>query len=347
MAALLTSNVPTLLDLNQATDPNGQAATPIQMLAQTNDIIPDIYWEEGNLPTGHRTTVWTTLPTVSSRLLNAGVTPGKGTNDQFTDSCAIFESYTVVDKKLADLAPNPATYRMQQRAMMIEAFGQKFTNILFNGNAVATPSDFTGLMPRYNDTDGGTAASIIDAAGSGSDNASIWLIGWGPQGIACIYPRGGQAGLRVEDKGEQLWQTSTTLGGSTSAMRAYVEWFEWTAGLSVRDWRCAIRIANIDVSDALTLATTQTATAATNMITEMIKAYYKLPSNKSGLRLGYYCNRSIAFALHNMALSKASSQVTVETIDGKPVTMFLGIPVRTVDQLGIAEARVTSSTVSL
>src|SRR5262245_27554184 len=156
------SNIPTLLDLNQATDPNGQAATPIEMLAQSNEIINDIYWEEGNLPTGHRTTVWTSLPTVSSRQINAGVTPGMGKNDQFTDSCAIFESYTVVDKKLADLAPNPASYRLMQRRMMIEAFAQKFTSVLFTGNALITPSDFTGLMPRYNDLDGGTGTSIID-----------------------------------------------------------------------------------------------------------------------------------------------------------------------------------------
>lgn len=346
--ATLASNIPTLLDLNNATDPNGQMATPIEMLAQSNDVIPDVYWEEGNLPTGHRTTVWTSLPTVSSRQLNEGVTPGKGTTDQFTDSCAILESYTAVDKKLADMAPNPAAYRMMQRRMMAEAFGQKFTSLLFSGNSITTPSDFTGLAPRYNDLNGATATAICDAGGSAAANSSMWLIGWGPQAIAGIYPRGGQAGLKIEDKGEQLWQTSTTFGASTSYFRAYVEWMEWTCGLSVRDWRWAVRIANIDRTAMLALSGDQALTAhSTFLLNMMILAWHKLPTNKGNVRLAYYCNRTVGYALHIMAKEKASSQLTIETVDGKPVTMFLGIPVRMVDQLGVAEADVTTSTTSI
>jgi hypothetical protein len=40
-------------------------------------------------------------------------------------------------------------------------------------------------------------------------------------------------------------------------------------------------------------------------------------------------------------MNKASSQLTIEQVDGKPVTMFMGFPIRTVDQLGIAETAVS------
>jgi hypothetical protein len=55
----------------------------------------------------------------------------------------------------------------------------------------------------------------------------------------------------------------------------------------------------------------------------------------------------MAYAMHIMALNKASGNLSVEQVAGKPVTMFMGIPVRTVDQLGIAETAVTTSTVSI
>lgn len=347
--ATLGSNVPTLLDLNSVTDPNGKIATPIEMLAQSNEFIGDIYVEEGNLPTGHRTTVWTSLPTISSRQLNEGVTPGKGTTDQFTDSAAILENYLVIDSELLRLAPDPTAYRMMQRRMFMEAFAQKVTSLAFSGNAITTPSDFTGLGPRYNDLDGSTGGAIFDAGGSGSDNASMWFIGHGPTGIAFVFPRGGRAGLQVEDKGEMPWQTSVTFGGTTSALMAYVEWYSWTIGLSVRDWRCAVRIANIDVSEAMTLSGDQELTDyGTFLLNGMIQAYYKVPTaSRSQLRYAYYCNRTVAYALHIMALNKASSQLTIETVAGKPVTMFLGYPIRTVDQLGIAETAVSTSTVSI
>jgi len=346
--AVLAAGVPTLLDLNSQTNPDGTQATPIEMLNQANELIPDVYWELGNLPTGHRTTVRTSLPTVTSRQLNAGVTPGKSTTDQFTDSCAILEAYSVIDKVLVESAPNPAGYRMNERAAFMEAFGQKFTNLFFYGNSITTPSDFTGLSPRYNDLDGLTGPSMIDAGGSSTDNFSMWLIGHGPRAVAGIYMKGGQAGLVVEDKGEKMWQTSTTLGASTSALRAYIEWYEWTCGLSVRDWRYAIRIANISKADAVGLTGDQELTDySTFLLNMMVLAFHKLPKNTSGVRLAYYCNRTIAYALHIMALNKASSQLTVETVAGKPVTMFLGIPVRTVDQLTTEATPVTTGTVSI
>lgn len=347
----LATNLPTLMDL-ATQEVNGIQQPVIEILAQTNEVLQDIPWEEGNLPTGHKTTLRTALPTISSRTLNAGVTPVKSATEQITDSCAILEAYTVCDKVLVEMAANPAMYRMGENRATIEAFGQKFTSLLFSGNATTTPSDFTGLGPRYNEffvaastTTGtnGTAKNVIDAGGAGSDNSSMWLVGWGPQAVCGIYPRGGFAGMRHEDKGEQIWQTSTTLGGSTSALRAYVSWFEWRCGLSVRDWRNVVRISNIDLSEAQTASGDQADTAlVTHLLNMMVRAYYMIP-NPGSVKLAFYCNRTVAFALHVLAMKRASAQITIEQVDGKPVTMFLGVPIKRVDQLGIAESLTTQA----
>ena len=54
----------TLVDFAKSLDPNGQVARTIDILSQTNEVIDDMIWTEGNLPTGHRTTIRVGLPTV-------------------------------------------------------------------------------------------------------------------------------------------------------------------------------------------------------------------------------------------------------------------------------------------
>ena len=63
MAALNATKL-TLLDWAKRLDPSGKTAAIVELLMQTNDILEDIIWVQGNLPTGHQTTVRTGLPTV-------------------------------------------------------------------------------------------------------------------------------------------------------------------------------------------------------------------------------------------------------------------------------------------
>jgi len=61
MAVLGTGN-PTLLDFAKSLDPDGSIANVIEILNQTNEVIPDVTWVEANLPTGHRHTVRSGIP---------------------------------------------------------------------------------------------------------------------------------------------------------------------------------------------------------------------------------------------------------------------------------------------
>ena len=56
MATLSVTN-PTLADWSKVIDPNGSIAQVIGLLSQMNEITDDMVWNEGNLPTGHRTSV--------------------------------------------------------------------------------------------------------------------------------------------------------------------------------------------------------------------------------------------------------------------------------------------------
>jgi hypothetical protein len=88
VASTLGVTALTLADWAKRLDPDGKVPTVVELLSQTNDILTDMLWIEGNLPTGHRTTVRTGLPTVAWRLLNAGITPSKSTTAQIDEHAA-------------------------------------------------------------------------------------------------------------------------------------------------------------------------------------------------------------------------------------------------------------------
>ena len=245
--ASVGNTVPTLLDVAKRLDPDGKIAIIAELLSITNEIQTDMAYVEGNLPTGNRTTVRTGLPTVAWRLLNGGITPSKSTTAQIDEQCGILEAWSEVDPDLADLNGNRGQYRLSEAKAFIEAMNQENASVLFYGNSGLNPEKFTGLAPRYSSLSGGNAQNIIDGGGTGSDNASVWLVGWGDNTVTGIYPKGSTAGLQHNDYGEVTIQNSTAIG--TSRMRALQERFQWKCGIALKDWRYVVRLCNIDVSN--------------------------------------------------------------------------------------------------
>ena len=133
MATLSVTN-PTLLDLAKATDPDGKIANIVEILNETNEVLADMSWVEGNLATGHRTTVRTGIPTPTWRKLYGGVQPTKSTNVQVTDNTGMLEAYSEVDKALADLNGNTAAFRLSEDRPHIEGLNQEIADTIFYGD---------------------------------------------------------------------------------------------------------------------------------------------------------------------------------------------------------------------
>jgi hypothetical protein len=326
----LAANNPTLLDVAKRTDPNGSIATIVELLAQTNDVLQDMTFIEGNLPTGNKTTVRTGLPTPTWRKLYGGVQPTKSTTAQVTDSCGMLEAYAEIDKALADLNGNTAAFRLSEDAAHIEGMSQEMASTLFYGNEGSEPEAFTGLAPRFNSKSASNSSNIIDAGGTGTDNTSIWLCVWGPQTGFGIYPKGSQAGLQMTDKGQV---TIENVDGNGGRMEGYRTHYRHDMGLTIRDWRYFVRIPNIDVSDLDTIANTK------NLVNWMIQASERIPSFGKG-RACWYVNRTIREKLRLGILEKTATNLNWETVEGKRVMTFDDIPVRRTDALLNNEARV-------
>lgn len=332
MAALSTIN-PTLLDVTKRLDPDGKIDAIAEILTQTNEVLEDMAWQEGNLPTGHRTTIRTGLPTPTWRKLYGGVQPTKSTTAQITDSTGMMEAYAEVDKALADLNGNSAAFRLSEDRAHIEGMNQEFASTLFYGNEGTEPEAFTGFAPRFNSTSAANGENIFSAGGSGSDNNSIWLIAWGPNTCHGIYPKGSVGGMYMEDKGNV---TVENIDGSNGRMEAYRTHYRWDCGLTVRDWRYVVRIPNVDLSDL-----TKNAASGADLIDLMTQAIEQLPSLTLGKPV-FYVSRKVKSFLRRQIMNKvANSTLTMDQVSGKSVTMFDGIPVKRVDTLAANEAAVS------
>lgn len=329
MATLSVLN-PTLLDLAKTLDPDGSTANIVEILNMTNEVLEDMSWQQGNLLTGNRTTIRSGLPTPTWRKLYGGVQPGKARNVQVTDGCGMLEAYAEVDKALADLNGNSASFRLTEDRAFIEGINQELASKIFYGNEALAPETMTGLAARFNSLSAENGDNIINAAGAGADNTSIWLCVWGPNTGFGIVPKGSKAGLQVTDKGQVTVENVDGAGGRAEMYRTH---YRLDAGLTIRDWRYFVRIANIDVSDLGTIANTK------NIITWMIQAAERIPAFGMG-RAVFYCNRTIREKLRLGILERAVTQLTYETVAGKRVVSFDGIPVKRCDSILLTEALV-------
>jgi hypothetical protein len=338
--ATLASSALTLGEWATRLDPGGKPAAVIELLGQTNEMLTDMLWMQCNDGAGHKTTVRTGLPSATWRLLNYGVVKSKSTTAQVRDATGMLESYSDIDKALADLNGNTAEFRMGEDMAFIESMNQGMQGTVMYGSTAVNPERFTGLSARFSAKSAANGGNIVDAGGTNNTNTSIWLIGWGQNTCHGLFPKGSKAGLQVRDLGEV-----PLYDANNNVFQGYRTHFKWDCGLTVRDWRFVVRIANINVSNGAV-----SATLVNNLITAVNKLPFVSAAGNSpppgGTKPGqvntvFYCNRTVRAALDIQALTKSNNFLTIETRDSKPYTAFRGIPIRICDQITNAEANVS------
>ena len=336
--ATLNNNYPTLADLKKQMDGKGNVVSDIiEILQDTNPILQDMPFYEANLGTKHLTTVRAGIPTATWRRLYQGVQPQKGKTTQVEDTCGMLEAWSEVDSKLIDISGNPARFRMNEASAFLEGMNRQMATAIFYGNTDQDPEQFNGLAPRFDSLSAANASQIVDGGGTGSDNTSIWMVVWSERTCHGIYPKGSKAGLSREDKGKTTKELPD--GGLYDVHR---EKFEWDCGLSVRDWRYIVRIANIDVSDMIG--------GSVDMFALLRKGYWKLKQREiSNGRAAIYANSDVLEALDAQSTPTTATSATTSTgnvrygpmeIGGKEVMGYRNMPIRETDALLNTEARV-------
>jgi len=346
--AISGSTALTYADWAKRLDDGYKVASIIELLSQTNEILDDMMVVEGNLPTGHKTTVRTGLPQATWRLLNTGVPNAKSTTAQIVDTVGNLETYSVIDKDIADLNGNTPEFRLSESRAFLEGMSQQVAQVLIYGNQFINPERFTGFAPRYSTltaANAQTAANVLSGGGAASTNTSLWIMTWGVDTNHATFPKGKLTGLQQRDMGE--WPVTDSNGNT---FQAYREHFKWEIGFVQRDWRYMVRVANIDVTQL-------TGVSAANLINLIIRGLYRLPTAPVSAmtiqtsdspmvradmgRTVIYCNRILRTYLDLQAMNKTNVLLRLEEFNGKPITTFRGIPVRTVDAILSNEATVS------
>lgn len=348
----MSTNVyPNLVDWARRNDPDGEVAIIAEMLSQCNEVLKDMIWQEGNLPLGHKTTVRVGLPQGVWRGANQGVPSSKSLTAQFTDSIGELVDYSIVDKSIAVLNGNVAKFRYSEDMAHIEGLSQQVASALFYSNEATTPNQFTGLGPRYNTvttTNAKNAVNVIDGGGTGSSNLSIWLVGWGDNTTFGIFPKGSQAGLVYEDKGDVV----PAYDSNGNRFEAYTSMFQFKLGLCVKDWRYNVRIANID-----TTTSGLQGVAPPDLFVLMSRAVVKVPTftrrgsgitesdapgdPMPGISPAFYVNRTGREFMDIQAIRDKNVLLSSKDYAGEPIMTFRDVPIRVVDALTNTEARLT------
>lgn len=325
---------PTLTDVMDRLGDDNRPVEVVEVLSQTNEMLDDITFIECNSKQNHKTTVRSGLPKPTWRKLNYGVQPSKSTVKSVQDSCGMLEAFAVIDKKLAEINGMKESWRASEDRAFIEGMNQEVQKALFYCDSSKDPEQIMGLAPRYNTlqkSKAENAENVINAGGTGNSLTSIWVVCWSPNTVHCIYPEGSQAGLKKVDIGEEAAHDPE--GGEYRVLKTH---YSWDLGLTVRDWRYAVRIANIDKT---ALGKKAGVAGAIDLVDLLVDALTKIPNTGMG-RCAIYCNRTIMSALRKQIRHADNVYIGLDEVAGKKVTTFDGVPIRRVDALEFNEAQV-------
>ena len=326
----------------------GKQAYIAEMLSQAVCVAEDMPVLEANEIGGHEFVFRTSIPAGSWRQYNMGIPYSKSTTAKARVGIGSLEDYSQVDRMLAEDSGDIDQFRENEDVAFLEGMGQTMEQTVWYGNTVATPAEFMGLAPFYNTiANAQNGANVINGAGTGSSNLSIWGVGWGARTIFGIYPRGSKAGLTMEDKADTV-PGFDSLG---NRFEAYTSWFRHQLGIVPQDWRYAFRIANVDVTAAglagpnaldifATLAEAQMLpphlSSRTSTITKTDAANDPAP----GIRFVIYTNRTGMHWMQVQAIRDRQVLLRAEDYAGVPTDNWRGLPIKISDQLLTTEAPV-------
>jgi hypothetical protein len=337
------------LDLSNRVDPDGKIPVIAEMLSQCNEMTEDLPVVMANEMTGHEFVYRTSIPAGAWFGYNQGVPYGKSTTAKARVGIGMLRDYSQVDRTLAEHSGDAEKFRESEDVAFLEGMSQTIAQTFVYGNTTVTPAEFMGLAPFYNTVNTASAqnaANVVDGGGTGSSNTSMWLIGWGPETIFGLAPRGSKAGLYMEDKG------TVTPGFDAVGNRfeAYTSMFEQQTGLCPKDWRWGVRLANLDVTAAGLAGPSAPDLFA--LLDQMLLLMPKLTAGTSGItksdapndtgnvRPVIYGDRTLRHWLNVQSMRNRNVLLRLQDYDGKPVDTYRGIPIKTCDQILNTESRV-------
>lgn len=332
----------TFLDFMKATDPTGKRImTVAEVLNQNNPALQDGTILPSNADLGHRVTLRTGLPVVSTGKINKGVPRSKSTTEQRTESMALFVGRSEIDVRNKKMF-GQAKYNMKRASEDLtfsESFAQFITQTFLYGSINGDEASFNGIAtrtPALQTPGPGVGASQVWSNGTvtGGDGASMFICDWGERGVHWIYPQedAKNGGLEVDDKGE-----TPVADVDGNPFFADVTEFDWSIGIAVEDPRRIARLANIDVSDA----NLGTGMVQGRIADRLLQILGRMPP-KAGYNRIIYAPVGIITAFQSQVSNVgAGVPLTLEQYLGEKIPHYMGNPIRQLDQASMSESTIS------
>lgn len=231
----------------------------INMATRSKPLLEDALALPCNDGTKHKTYIKKGLPTYVLKALYGGVPASRGSKMQVEDTCAVIASASEIETDYVDIyekAEEKRVIRLEESIDHIEALGQGVEEMIIYGNSSANPRAPKGLSQRYSDVNAENGKNIIHgsasiAGGDAGKCTSVWFITWDRTTVHLIYPKHHKGGVEVKDNGRIPKE------GPEGTYFVYRDDFSWHVGVSLRDWRYAVRIAGINAEDLQAFITAQ------------------------------------------------------------------------------------------
>lgn len=341
--ATIGNSVLTLADLMKGRKGDGQFDTEIvDLVVQENPMLDDITFVEANDGTTNRTTIRTGIPEPTWVGYYEGVQPVKGTKAQVKDTCGKMKAMLEIDADLYDNCSEGGQAQLiaDELGGIAEGMKQAMSQAVIYGKLADEPRAFNGLgkyyaiagadNASYDDKD--SAHYVFSGAKSASPSKaalrSIYLVGWSPRTITGFYPKNAKSAGLDRGKFDRAW----ALDSNGGRYEVYRQALSWEMGLSVRDYRYAGRIANIE-SDAMLAASGQP---------DYIEILHRLVTrvkNGAGVRQALYMS-PLVWEYVQTLFYRATQANAVQYRDieqRKAVPTLMGIPVRICDAMEVNE----------
>ena len=313
----------TLLDVLANRAPDGNLLVVAEVLQKETPMIKDATWVEANDLQQHIYSRRTKLPTSEILKFNKGVGGNRGATEQITSGIQARGNWPSYDARLVDMSTNKQEYRNTEARATIMGIGQDIESDIIYGSKAADTCAFDGVE-TYCDKLG---QFVIDAGGS-TNLTSAYIIAWDTtNGAYLCYPKGSQAGIKFEDKGERTMDMA-----DGTKLRVYEDYVEVDCGLCVADLRAVARIANIDSS---------TPTATSFDENDVILLLNRMPASIRQKAV-MYVSRNVHAAIEMRANAKANVWYSPKEVFGETLTSIRGMPIRLDEMISENEDQVTA-----
>ena len=310
-----------LVELAKRTDPQGNMATLIDLLAEKNPMLEEAHWEEGNGINSHEFTQIIAEPTPGFGRINKDIPfSGEQTKQVVEPICYIPDALRV-DSRLLKLSGHPDQYMREAAEIHIKALGKAAHKALLYGNRGTDPDAINGFMTRLNAL---SLENVLDGGGSGSDTASILVVKWGRNGVYFAYPKGFSKFLE-ETGPDRVWVSDNSARGGH-----WAEIMTWgmNVGLCIEKPKNVQRIANIETS------------GSSNTFDEdlLIEALDNMDDTDGAV---IYVPKKILTQMKIKLKDKSNVNFTIEEAWGRRNIMhFQGVPIKACDQMLITETAI-------